>query len=119
MMKFLKPLILFSVLLSFSANALLEVSIIKSKEELFPIVIAPFQVIGDAHQGADIANIIRDNLNRSGQFNALSTSELVTDQIDFNFWQEHKKDAVVFGKIEQVSSNVFNIYIYIYDVFSE
>ena len=54
-MKLLKILILFSVLLSFSAKALLEVSIIKSKEELFPVVIAPFEVIGDAHQGAGIA----------------------------------------------------------------
>ena len=79
-MKFLKALILFSVLLSFSANALLEVNIIKSKEELFPVVIAPFEVIGDAHQGADIANIIKDNLNRSGQFNALSTNELVSNE---------------------------------------
>ena len=52
-MKFLKTLILFSVLLSFSANALLEVSIIKSREELFPIVIAPFEVIGDDQQGAN------------------------------------------------------------------
>ena len=57
-MKYLKALILFSVLLSFSANALLEVNIIKSKEELFPVVIAPFEVIGDAQQGAEIANII-------------------------------------------------------------
>ena len=63
-MKFLKALILFSVLLSFSANALLEVNITKSKEELFPIVIAPFKVIGEAQPGAEIANIIRDNLNR-------------------------------------------------------
>ena len=49
-MKFLKALILLLVVLSFSANALLEVSIIKSKEELFPVVIAPFEVIGDAQQ---------------------------------------------------------------------
>ena len=88
MMRPLKALILFSIILSFSANALLEVNIIKSKEELFPVVIAPFEVIGDAHQGAEIADIIRDNLNRSGQFNALSSNELVTDQIDFNFWQK-------------------------------
>ena len=67
----------------------------------------------------DIAKIIRNNLNRSGQFNALSTEALITNQIDFNFWQEHKKDAVVFGKIEQVSTKVYNVYIYIYDVFSE
>ena len=107
-MKFLKTLILSSVLLSFSVNALLEVNIIKSKEELFPVVIAPFQVIGDVQQGAEIANIIRDNLNRSGQFIALNTNELVTNQIDFNFWQEHRKDALIFVKIEQISSNVFN-----------
>ena len=57
-MKYLKALILSSFLLSFSANALLEINIIKSKEELLPVVIAPFEVIGDAQQGAEIANII-------------------------------------------------------------
>ena len=79
---------------------------------------APFEVVGSSND-EDIAKIIRNNLNRSGQFNALSTEALITNQIDFNFWQEHKKDAVVFGKIEQVSSKVYNVYIYIYDVFSE
>ena len=115
-MKFLKALILLSVLLSFSASALLEVNIIKSKEELFPVVIAPFEVIGDAHQGADIANIIKDNLNRSGQFNALGTNELVTNQIDFNFWQEHKKDAVILERLNKsvlrfsISISIFMMY---------
>jgi TolB protein len=104
---------------SFSAHALLEVNVIKSKEAAFPIVIAPFEIVGDSKKNVDIAKIIRDNLNRSGQFNALSTDALVTNQIDFNFWKEHKKDAVVFGKIEQVGPKVYNIYIYIYDVFSE
>ena len=117
-MKVLKFLISLSVFISLSANALLEVNIIKSREAAFPIVIAPFEVIGNS-DNVDIAKIIRDNLNRSGQFNALSSEALITNQIDFNFWQEHKKDAVVFGKIEQVSSKVYNVYIYIYDVFSE
>ena len=63
----------------------------------------------------DIAKIIRDNLNRSGQFNALSSLMLlITNQIDFSFWQEHKKDAVVFGKIEQVSSVRFITFTYIF-----
>ncbi len=107
-----------SVFISFSASALLEVNIIKSSEAAFPIVIAPFEIVGNSNN-VDIANIIRDNLNRSGQFNALSTEALITNQIDFSFWQKHKKDAVVFGKIEQVSNKVYNVYIYIYDVFSE
>ena len=118
-MKCTKIFILIGMLASFSASAVLEVNIIKSKEAAFPMVIAPFEFTGDSKQTIDISKIIRDNLNRSGQFNALSTDQLVGNQIDFNFWQEHKKDAVVFGKIEQVSSKVFNVYIYIYDVFSE
>ena len=117
-MKVLKFFITLSVFVSLSANALLEVNIIKSREAAFPIVIAPFEIVGNSNN-VDIAKIIRDNLNRSGQFNALSTETLITNQIDFSFWQEHKKDAVVFGKIEQVSSKVYDVYIYIYDVFSE
>ena len=118
-MKFIRFFVLFVSFISCSANALLEVNVIKSKEAAFPIVIAPFEFTGDSNQNTDIAKIIRDNLNRSGQFNALSADGLIGNQIDFNFWKEHKKDAVVFGKIEQVSSKVFNIYIYIYDIFSE
>ncbi|MDA8755966.1 Tol-Pal system beta propeller repeat protein TolB [Candidatus Pseudothioglobus singularis] len=117
-MKIIKFIISLSVFISLSANALLEVNIIKSREAAFPIVIAPFEIVGNSNN-VDISKIIRDNLNRSGQFNALSTEALITNQIDFSFWKEHKKDAVVFGKIEQVSSKVYNVYIYIYDVFSE
>ena len=117
-MKLIRLLIFTSVFISLGAHALLEVNVIKTREAAFPIVIAPFEVVGSSNT-ADIAKIIRNNLNRSGQFNALSTEALITNQIDFNFWQEHKKDAVVFGKIEQVSSKVYNVYIYIYDVFSE
>ena len=117
-MKLIKFLISLSIFISLSANALLEVNIVKSKEATFPIVIAPFEIIGGSNN-VDISKIIRNNLNRSGQFNALSTEALITNQIDFSFWKEHKKDAVVFGKIEQVSSKVYNVYIYIYDVFSE
>ena len=117
-MKLIRLLIFTSVFISLTAHALLEVNVIKTREAAFPIVIAPFEVVGGSNS-VDIAKIIRNNLNRSGQFNALSTEALITNQIDFNFWQEHKKDAVVFGKIEQVSSKVYNVYIYIYDVFSE
>ena len=118
-MRLLKFVLLFNILFSMPASALLEVSILKTKEAAFPIVIAPFEIIGESKESIDIAKIIRDNLNRSGQFNALSTDALVTNQIDFEFWQTHKKDAVVFGKVEQVSPKVYNIYIYIYDVFSQ
>lgn len=94
-MKLTKLLIFFTAFISFSAQALLEVNIIKTREAAFPIVIAPFEVVGSS-TNVDIAKIIRNNLNRSGQFNALTTEALITNQIDFNFWQEHKKRCSCF-----------------------
>jgi len=118
-MKFSKTLILFSILLSFSANALLEVNIIKSKEDAFPLVITPFEMIGNFEEDVDLAKIIRDNLNRSGHFDANSTDKLINGAIDFDFYQQHKKDAIVFGKIRQVSDNVNHAEIYVYDVLTQ
>lgn len=118
-MKYIKFFILFSLLASFSANALLEVNIIKSKEDSFPIVIAPFEMIGNFKEDSDIAKIIRKNLNMSGQFDAKSTNQLTTGPIDFDFYLKHKKDAIVLGKIRQISSNVNHAEIYIYDVLTQ
>ena len=118
-MKYIKFFILFGLLASFSANALLEVNIIKSKEDSFPIVIAPFEMIGKFQENVDLAKIIRENLNRSGQFDAKSTNQLTTGPIDFDFYLKHKKDAIVLGKIRQISSNVNHAEIYIYDVLTQ
>ena len=118
-MKYIKFFILFGLLASFSANALLEVNIIKSKEDSFPIVIAPFEMIGNFKEDSDIAKIIRKNLNMSGQFEAKSTNQLTTGPIDFDFYLKHKKDAIVLGKIRQISSNVNHAEIYIYDVLTQ
>ena len=57
-MKILKILISLSVFISLSANALLEVNIIKSREAAFPIVIAPFEISGNSNN-VDISKIIR------------------------------------------------------------
>ena len=118
-MKFFKALILFLILLSLSANAILEVNIIKSKEDAFPLVITPFEMIGNFEEDVDLARIIRDNLNRSGHFDANSTDQLINGPIDFDFYQKHKKDAIVFGKIRQVSDNVNHAEIYVYDVLTQ
>ena len=118
-MKYINFFILFGFLASFSANALLEVNIIKSKEDSFPIVIAPFEMIGNFQEDVDLAKIIRENLNRSGQFDAKSTNQLMTGPIDFDFYLKHKKDAIVFGKIRQQSSNINHAEIYIYDVLTQ
>ena len=74
-MKILKFLISLSVFISLTANALLEVNIVKSREDAFPIVVAPFDLIGSFEKPIDLAGIIRNNLNRSGQFDAKNLTQ--------------------------------------------
>ena len=118
-MNYVKSGLLLLTLLSCVTHAILEVNIVKTQEDSFPILIAPFKVGGGTNSGAIISNIIRDNLNRSGQFNAISTSKPITNQIDFNYWKQQKKDAIVFGRVEKISEKTFNVFIYVYDVYSQ
>ena len=52
-MRLLKFALLFNILFSMPASALLEVSILKTKEAAFPIVIAPFEIIGESKESID------------------------------------------------------------------
>ncbi len=45
-MKLIRLFILFSLFISYSVHAILEVNVIKDKEDAFPIIVAPFDLIG-------------------------------------------------------------------------
>ncbi|SMN14947.1 tolB protein precursor, periplasmic protein involved in the tonb-independent uptake of group A colicins [uncultured Candidatus Thioglobus sp.] len=100
------------------AFAVLEVTILKQDENAFPIVISPFSVKGDARQGEAIAHIMRDNFNRSGEFNASSAEHIINSEIDFEKWQAKKIEAIVIGKLEQVSKKIFNVEIELIDTYT-
>ncbi|MBC8494134.1 MAG: Tol-Pal system beta propeller repeat protein TolB [Candidatus Thioglobus sp.] len=102
-----------------SAFAVLEVTVLKTDEDAFPIVISPFSVTGDAKQGEAIAHIMRDNFNRSGEFNASSANQIIDDQINFKQWQAKKIEAIVIGKLDQVSQKIFNVEIELIDTYSK
>ncbi len=103
------------------ANAVLEVTILKRSENAFPIVIAPFEINGNAEQGKLIAKIMSDNFNRSGRFNASSSFQVISseDEINFNAWQANNTEAIVYGKVEQVSKAIFNVWVYLYDTYTK
>lgn len=118
-MKSLKLLAYSLVLISSIAHAILEVTILKRDENAFPIVISPFEVVGDTQQGRLIANIMRDNFNRSGEFNASSSLKMITGSIDFDAWKAQGAEALVLGRIEKVSEKIFKVRIQLLDVYSQ
>ncbi|CAC9586853.1 Tol-Pal system beta propeller repeat protein TolB [uncultured Gammaproteobacteria bacterium] len=109
---------IFLALYATIAFAVLEVTILKQDENAFPIVISPFTVKGDARQGEAIAQIMRDNFNRSGEFNASSAEHIISSEIDFEKWQAKKIEAIVIGKLEQVSKKIFNVEIELIDTYT-
>ena len=118
-MKIIKFLILLVIFISLTANALLEINVVKSRETAFPIVVAPFDLIGSFEKPIDLAEIIRNNLNRSGQFDAKNLTQKIDGSLDFDFYKKNKQDAVVFGKIRQVSPKVYHGEIYVFDVLTQ
>ena len=111
----IKNILLLLLFIPFVSYAILEVDIIKSEKNTFQIVIAQFE--GEEDKQIQISNIIRDNLNRSGNFNVTNSKVVIKDKIDFDYWKDNNKEAIVFGKIEKVNNNLFNIYMYVYDIY--
>ena len=118
-MKLTRLFIFFTALISFSVHAILEVNIIKDREEAFPLIVAPFELIGTFEKPVDLAGIIRNNLNRSGQFNAKNIAQKFDGSLDFNFYKDKNQDAIVFGKIRQISAKVYHAEVYVYDVLTQ
>ncbi len=113
---------LFAIVVAFYTTAvfaILEVTVLKKDENAFPIVISPFLIKDNAEQGKAIAHIMRDNLNRSGEFNASSSSYIIDNNIDFDKWQSNKTEAIVIGQLEKVSKKIFKIELQLVDVYSK
>lgn len=117
-MKLTRLLAVFVCLHSVMAHAILEVTVLKQDEEAFPIVIAPFEVVGSVKQGQEIADIMRDNFNRSGEFNASSSKDVINTEVDYGKWRSQKIEALVYGRIEKVNQKVFKVKVHLVDIYS-
>jgi TolB protein len=100
--------------LSTPSQALVEIVVTGGNFTPLPIAIPDF-ASSDAAFGAEIAQIVRDNLRRSGLFVPLDPASLpvrvgdVTNEPDFAAWRAATVDALVMGSVErggQVSSQV-------------
>jgi TolB protein len=96
------------------SQALVEIVVTGGNFTPLPIAIPDF-ASSDPAFGAEIAQIVRDNLRRSGLFVPLDPASLpirvgdVTNEPDFAAWRAATVDALVMGSVErggQVSSQV-------------
>lgn len=119
--------LLFLVLLGFfsNANATIYIQVSGGQEAGLPIAVVPFHVEGaDKEQLEDIAKVIKNDLENSGQFTATPFQHMRQhpDQqkaIQPHYWRELGVEDVVVGRIIKTSGSRFKVTFELVDVIKQ
>jgi TolB protein len=116
------PLLLLATLLfATTAQAELTIEITKGAAGALPIAIVPFGVAGEAPHD-DLATIISADLQRSGRFNPMPSTDMLEKpsdaaQVNFQNWRVLSMDNLVIGKLRGNSNSGFDVDFQLFDVF--
>lgn len=114
----------FSLLFStpYSAYADLTIEITQGNDRAAPVAVVPFSWLGQAALSEDVAQIVADNLERSGLIRPLSRSDMLSlpsqkSEIYFRDWSLLKQDYLLIGQIKPgASAGILSIQYELYDV---
>jgi TolB protein len=104
-----------------AAQSPLTVDIVGGVKTATPIVVVPFAQQGGAPLTTDVADVMRNDFNRSGKFRALAKSDIVEtpaqgSDIKFPTWRLLKQDYIVVGRINDAGSGTLNVTYELWDV---
>ncbi len=101
--------------LATSAQAQLSIDIPEGRESAMPITIVPFDWQSAGFPDTtDLAEVIGNDLTRTGQFRALPRRDIVDrpsrgDQINFATYRQLKQDYVVVGRVQDAPDNSYRV----------
>ena len=100
----------------------LDIGLVSGNEGSLPIAVVPmpYQGAGPAPD-TDVASVIRNDLNRSGQFKALAVESIVEkptrgSEIRFPTWRVLRQDFVVVGRVLDAGDGGYRVEYELYDV---
>lgn len=99
----------------------LNVDIVGGLKTATPIAVVPFAQAGGAPLPTDVADVIRNDFNRSGKFRALAKSEIVESpsrgqDIKFATWRLLKQDYITVGRISDAGAGLLKVEYELWDV---
>jgi len=108
------------------AQAQIEIDITKGNIDPTPIAVPDFIATDSQSRaiGADIAEVVRADLQRSGLFKALDPASFIETQTNINYqptfadWRVIKADALVSGQIVRESSTRIRVEFRLWDIFA-
>ena len=124
MQKMIKTVLFLSAFVTFSAmSEALRIEITQGVSSAQPIVIVPFsseQVIGGLP--VDIAQIVSDDLARSGRFKPLPRTDMLNkpssaEQVNFRNWESLGQDNLVIGRVTPTANGMLTVQFQLFDVY--
>jgi len=104
-----------------AAQSPLTVDIVGGVKTATPIVVVPFAQQGGTPLTTDVADVMRNDFNRSGKFRSLAKSDIVEtpsqgSDIKFATWRLLKQDYIVVGRISDAGNGTLNVTYELWDV---
>ena len=86
-----------------------------------PIVVVPFAQQGGAPLSTDLADVMRNDFNRSGKFRSLAKSDIVEfpsqgSDIKFATWRLLKQDYITVGRVSDAGGGMLKVEYELWDV---
>jgi len=99
----------------------LDIQIVGGVKSATPIAVVPFAQQDMAQLSTDVADVIRNDLNRCGRFRALAKSDIVElpakgADIKFATWRLLKQDYIVVGSISEADGGMLKVSYELWDV---
>ncbi|WP_130617697.1 Tol-Pal system beta propeller repeat protein TolB [Dyella amyloliquefaciens] len=99
----------------------LNVDIVGGLKTATPIAVVPFAQAGGAPLSTDVADVIRNDFNRSGKFRSLAKSEIVEtpskgSDVNFATWRLLKQDYLTIGRISDAGGGMLRVEYELWDV---
>ena len=99
----------------------LVVEVTKGQDDAIPIAIVPFNSPTEAAASFDVAQVVSDDLARSGRFKSMARADMIEMPhvgagISFDDWRRLNNDYIVVGQVQPDSGDRYNIVFELYNV---
>jgi len=99
----------------------LVVEVTKGQDDAIPIAIVPFNSPTEAAASFDVAQLVGDDLARSGRFKSMARTDMIEQphmgaNIAFDDWRRLNNDYIVVGQVQLLGPDRYNIVFEVYNV---
>jgi len=111
-------------LTSLATRAAFVVEVTRGQTEAIPIAVVPFSSAEAAAASFDVAQLVSDDLARSGRFNAMDRKDMIDQphtgaNIAFDDWRRLNNDYIVVGSVQAAGADHFTITYELYNVLTK